>query len=86
METTLETPTTTEELAEVCDAEEMQSEEMPRLWTDKDLSHYFGVGPTTIWRLRQKDLPYVYILSEVRYIPESIMAWAKAHEVNALSE
>jgi hypothetical protein len=44
----------------------------PKLWTTKEVAHFLDVCPKTVFNLRKKGLPCVYLGGAVRFVPNEV--------------
>jgi len=43
-----------------------------KLWTTKEVAHFLDVSPKTVFNLRKKGLPCVYLGGAVRFVPNEV--------------
>ena len=60
--------------------------QLASLWSSQEVARLFGVTPMTIWLWREnRGLPKVELKGTarpaIRFVPEDVLAWAKARQI-----
>jgi predicted DNA-binding transcriptional regulator AlpA len=55
-----------------------------KLWTTKEVAHFLDVSPKTVFNLRKKGLPCVYLGGAVRFVPNEISTYLTTNRGLAL--
>jgi len=53
---------------------------MERLLNSKEIAEFLGVSLATIYRLRDKGLPYIKIANSARYDVKEVMEWVREQD------